>query len=345
MVIGRNEGERLRRCLSSLAGRVTLVAYVDSGSSDGSVELAREMGFLTVELDRRLPFTAARARNEGFFRLLESAPGLEFVQFVDGDCEVVNGWLERAERELSADPGLAVVCGRRRERHPERSVYNLLCDLEWDTPIGPATFCGGDALMRVEAVRAVNGYDPSLIAGEEPDLCYRMRRLGWRVVRIAAEMTVHDAAMTRFSQWWRRELRAGHAFAEGAARHGGESERYYVKNVVSNWFWGLGVPTAALALAIPTVGLSFGFVLLVYARLCFRIYRAARGRGLSPAHARRYGLFCTIGKVPQAIGQTLYWYRRITGRQGRLIEYKGPTTDAPVDGDVKPGRAASFSGQ
>jgi glycosyltransferase involved in cell wall biosynthesis len=332
VVIGRNEGERLRRCLESLVGGVNLVVYVDSGSSDGSLELARQMGLLTIELDRSVPFTAARARNEGLLRLLDAAPALEFVQFVDGDCEIDSGWLARAEREIAADSGLAVVCGRRRERYPERSVYNLLCDLEWDTPIGPATSCGGDAMMRVEAVRAVNGYDPSLIAGEEPDLCFRMRGRGWRVLRIAAEMTVHDAAMTRLSQWWRRELRAGHAFAEGAARNGGGAERYFQRNVASNWIWGLGVPATAIALALPTAGVSLALSSLLYARLGFRIYRTARKRSVSPAHARLYAQYCLLGKLPQALGQSLYWFRRITGRDGRLIEYKEPgrpSTDAP----------------
>jgi hypothetical protein len=199
--------------------------------------------------------------------------------------------------------------------------------------------------MRVAAVRAVKGYDPSLIAGEEPDLCYRMRRLGWRVVRIAAEMTVHDAAMTRFSQWWRRELRAGHAYAEGAARHGGGPERYFMRSVISNWIWGLGVPMASLGLAVPTAGLSFGFVVVAYAHLWFRIYGNARRRGLSPELARLYGLFCTLGKVPQALGQTLYWARQITGRRGRLIEYKGPEVSRLVDEGVEPaGESASFKG-
>jgi GT2 family glycosyltransferase len=333
VVIGRNEGERLRRCLQSISGRLSTVAYVDSGSSDGSLELARGMGFLAIALDPSLPFTAARARNEGFFRLLEAAPQLKFVQFVDGDCEVAEGWLERAEQEISADPTLAVVCGRRRERYPERSIYNLLCDMEWNTPIGPTAYCGGDALMRVEAVRAVGGYDPSLIAGEEPDLCIRMGELGWRVLRVDAEMTVHDAAMTRLGQWWRRELRAGHACAEGAARHGNLPGRHFKRNVFSNWLWGLVVPAVTVGLALPTGGLSLGLLVLLYARLWFRIYRTVRGRQFTPQHARLYAFYCVLGKLPQALGQALYWSRRLTGRRGQLIEYKGrtpPTRDVPL---------------
>lgn len=321
VVIGRNEGDRLRICLNSLAIPSTRVVYVDSGSTDGSMALARDMGVLVVDLDLTLPFTAARARNAGMARLVEAAPDLEWVQFVDGDCEVVAGWLDCARRAIAADARLAVVCGRRRERYPGRSIYNRLCDLEWDTPVGPAGECGGDALMRVAAVRAVEGYNASLIAGEEPDLCLRLCRLGWKVLRIDAEMTIHDAAITRFSQWWKRGIRAGHAYAEGAARHGRGPERHRVKEVRSNWVWGLAVPALAFGLAPTTGGLSLG-LLGSYGVLGARIYfRTRRRRGLSAHDSRLYALSCVVGKFPQALGQAFYWSKRVMGRRARLIEY------------------------
>ena len=37
VVIGRNEGARLERCLDSLQGTVACIVYADSGSEDGSV--------------------------------------------------------------------------------------------------------------------------------------------------------------------------------------------------------------------------------------------------------------------------------------------------------------------
>jgi glycosyltransferase involved in cell wall biosynthesis len=320
VAIGRNEGERLRRCLDSVTGRADAVVYVDSGSIDDSVDYARRKGALVVELDRSVPFTAARARNAGLERLLAAHPDLPLVQFVDGDCQVVDGWLERAAAELTGDAELAVVCGRRRERHPEASIYNRLCDIEWDTPVGPAEACGGDAMMRTAPLGEIGGYDPELIAGEEPDLCLRLRQRGWKILRIDAEMTLHDAAMTRFGQWWRRTLRAGHAYAEGAARHGDAG--YCVRETRSIWFWGLGVPAAALALAGPTGGLSL-LLLGGYVVLAVRVYGTMQGRGFSPRDAALYAASCAVGKIPMALGQALYWTRRLSGRRGRLIEYKG----------------------
>jgi glycosyltransferase involved in cell wall biosynthesis len=176
--------------------QVAWVVYVDSGSTDGSLELARSIGADTVELYLSIPFTAARARNEGIARLLQLVPDIEFVQSVDGDCQILDGWIDRAESELAAKPDVAAVCGRRRERYPAASLYNQLCDIEWDTPVGEAQACGGDSMMRVWAFEQVQGFNPALIAGEEPEMCVRLRQKGWKILRLDVEMILHDAQMT-----------------------------------------------------------------------------------------------------------------------------------------------------
>jgi len=325
VAIGRNEGERLRRCLESVRQCAGRVIYVDSGSSDGSVETARALSADVVELDTSIPFTAARARNAGAARLFELAPDVEFVQFVDGDCEVVEGWIEAAVASLDQRPGDAVVCGRRRERHPEASIYNHLCDLEWDTPVGEALYCGGDALMRAEAFRAVEGFDASLIAGEEPELCVRLRNAGWTIRRLDHEMTLHDAGMTRFSQWWKRAKRGGHAFAEGAHLHGRPPQRHWVRERNSGLLWGICLPTIAVASAPLTMGLSL-LPLLAYPALVLKIALWRRRSGDSARTALVYGLFCTLAKFAEAAGQIAFWRRRLSGRRATLIEYKS----APV---------------
>src|SRR5690606_29957800 len=154
--------------------------YVDSGSADGSPELARKLGADVVELDMSIPFTAARARNAGLRRLREIAPHLDYVQFLDADCTLDAGWPGLALIFLSAHPHVAVVGGRRRDRHPESSVYNWLCDREWDQSAGETLACGGDAMMRIWPLQALGGFRDELIAGEEPELCVRMRASGWR---------------------------------------------------------------------------------------------------------------------------------------------------------------------
>ena len=321
VVIGRNEGDRLRRCLLSLVGRGLLVVYVDSGSTDGSVALARALGAEVVDLDLSIPFTAARARNAGVERLLQIDPNARFVQFVDGDCEIIDGWLERAVEELESRPDVAVVCGRLRERFPERSVYNRLADIEWDTPIGETKACGGIALMQVAPFRQAGGFDPAIVAGEEGELCLRLRRRGWKVVHLGAEMALHDMAMTRFVQWWRRALRSGHAYAEGCARHGRSPDRHCVPEARSIAFWGGFVPLLAAAAAWPTRGASL-VLLAVYLLLTRQISRGARARGLSPRNAQLYARFCVLAKFPQALGMTRYWLGRLVGIGSRRVERK-----------------------
>lgn len=312
VVIGRNEGERLERCLASLRGGVDRLVYVDSGSKDDSLGIAAWADAEIVELDTSRPFTAARARNAGFDRLREK--GLpDLVQFVDGDCEVQSGWIGTASTFLAAHPDAAVACGRRRERFPERTVWNRLMDLEWDTPVGEVPTCGGDSMVRTSAFEAVGGFDPALIAGEEPELCIRLRKAGWRVFRLDAEMTLHDAAMTHFSQWWRRMLRGGHAYAEGAAMHGAPPERHKVRETWRALLWGLGVPILAVAGSL----IIAPWLVAVWLLWPLQVLRLI-GQGRPPAQAA----FLVLGKLPEALGILSYWGRRLLSREARLIEYK-----------------------
>jgi GT2 family glycosyltransferase len=321
VAIGRNEGQRLRQCLLSALGKVALIVYVDSGSTDGSVELARSLRVDVVELDLSTPFTAARARNTGVAHLLAADAQIEFIQFVDGDCEVVSGWLDRAQRELDTQPNIAVVCGRRRERYPDLSIYNRLCDMEWDTPIGEATACGGDAMMRLEAFQQVGGFNPTLIAGEEPELCVRLRQKGWKILRLDAEMTLHDAQMKRFNQWWKRAIRAGHAYAEGAWLHGRGPERHWLKESRSIWLWGLLLPLLILGMAWSTHGFSL-LLLVVYPVLGGRIFVNLRHHNICRQHAALYAFFCVLGKFAQVEGAMQFLRSWLLGTRSTLIEYK-----------------------
>ena len=316
VVIGRNEGARLVACLASLSGQVRRIVYVDSGSTDGSVAAAGAAGADVILLDTARAFTAARARNEGLARLRHDPPA--FVQLVDGDCAVDAGWIGAALAFMALHPRVVVVCGRRRERLPEESVWNRLADREWDTPVGPARACGGDALMRYASVMATGGYRDDLIAGEEPELCLRLIRAGGEVWRIDAEMTLHDAAMTRFGQWWRRTVRAGHAFAEGAALHGAGPERHWRSERRRALLWGVGVPAAALSGAL-LVQPSFLWIMALWPLQVLRLGWRWRTEGRA---GREAALFSVIGKVAEAQGVLGYWSDRLRGQRRGLIEYK-----------------------
>jgi GT2 family glycosyltransferase len=149
-------------------------------------------------------------------------------------------------------------------------------------------------MVRREAFEQVGGFREAMIAGEEPDMCFRMRQAGWTILRIADEMALHDAAMTRFGQWWRRNVRAGHAFAEGHFRNGGPPEHYWRRNVVSNFAWAAAFPL------LP----------LLYLKLLLRERDELLAR------------FTALSKLPQALGQLQFHWNRLRGRYAGLIEYK-----------------------
>lgn len=319
VVIGRNEGERLKRCLRSLKGFPCV--YVDSGSSDGSPEAAQALGASVVELDLGVPFTAARARNEGFFKVTADSPGLQYVMFVDGDCEVVDGWIEKAIAYLDAHNDVVAVCGRRKERFPEASIYNAMCDIEWNTPVGEAASCGGDAIFRVSAMVEASGFNSTFIAGEEPELCFRLRKNGGRIYRLDSLMTMHDAAMTRFGQWWRRSERSGYAYYLGYHAHGIDSfEPFKVREVKSIVSWGSLILLLLLtSLLVPVVAIFGG--LLLFVQSC-RVARTIRVRAKSMRESFLYGFFTMLGKIPQLIGISKAYLKCKSGETLTIVEYK-----------------------
>jgi GT2 family glycosyltransferase len=326
VVIGRNEGERLKRCLRSLAGRVSPLVYVDSDSSDDSVVFARSLGVEVVQLDLSVPFTAARARNEGFERLMTIDPKLELVWFVDGDCEVVEGFIEAARETMRAEPELVALTGTRRERYPEASIYNQLCDIEWQQgPFGDVDRFGGDVLIRAAALKAVGGYNPSVISAEDDEVAARLVKAGGKIRRVSQVMTMHDASMHELSQWWRRAKRCGHGYAQVGSLHAGpplhkfQSQR---KRVIT---WGALVPAAAVLFAPPSLGTSL-LLGAVYPLRALRIAQRAEREGLPRRAARAWGLSCTFSQIPEAFGMLKYYADRVRNRAPEIIEYKGPKT-------------------
>jgi len=321
VVIGRNEGERLRRCLESVCRSGMPVVYVDSASTDGSCTVAQSLGAMVVRLDDGLPLNAARARNEGFDHLLRAVPQTKFVQFVDGDCEIAPGWLAAGVEALRADESLGIVCGRLVERDPRASVYHMLAAIEWDKQPGPLRACGGIFMARTEAFRKAGGFSSAVLAAEDDDLCIRVRRAGWRIVMLDCQMGVHDLGPMSFRRWWKRAFRAGHGYAQGMSLHGAGPERHFVRQTRSACFWGLMLPLLAAGLAWPTHGWSF-VLLLGYPALALRIWFRTWRRGAGMRESIWYAVFCVLAKFPQAFGALRFWWERFRRRPARLIEYK-----------------------
>jgi glycosyltransferase involved in cell wall biosynthesis len=317
VAIGRNEGARLKICFDSLSSASSLV-YVDSGSTDGSLQMACSRGIDVVELDSSMPFTAARARNAGFARLRATRPDLKYVQFVDADCELNAAWAHHAFDFLELRHDVAAVCGLLQERFPEKSIYNWLCQKEWLGPVGEIRSCAGNVMHRVSALEAVGGYREDVVAAEEDELCVRLRAASWRIWRLDCEMALHDAAMTRFGQWWKRSVRSGYAFAQGAHLHGAAPERHFVWESRRAQLWGIWIPLLCLGLGM-TLGLLGWAVVLIFPLQVMRL----AARGIGPLKDRFVvALFQVIARFPEALGQLRFKRDMLLKRQPTLIEHK-----------------------
>jgi GT2 family glycosyltransferase len=316
VIIGRNEGQRLVRCLDSLRPHWASCVYVDSGSTDDSAGEARRRGVEVIDLDMSIPFTAARARNAGARRVLGLQPALRYIQFVDGDCEVQSGWIASGEAFLEVTPEAGVVFGAQREKHPRASVYNNLMDIEWRVAPGEARSSTGNALCRASLFQELGGFREDLIAGEDPDFCLRVRSKGWKVWCLDVPMVLHDANMHHFSQWWKRTKRAGYAYAEGAVEHGSSAGRYCVRERNSLLFWGFLLPVFLIGGGLFISPWLYA-LLAAYPLQVLRILRSGRW---TFRENLIYALFTVLGKFPEFLGLVEYYQRR--GRPIRLIEYK-----------------------
>jgi hypothetical protein len=218
---------------------------------------------------------------------------------------------------------VGIVWGHRRESDPDQSVYVRVLDLDWIYPPGPSEFCGGDALMRRGLLERLGGFDASLIAGEEPELCWRVRGLGQSILHIDAPMTRHDLAITRFAAYWKRAYRAGHAYAELGARFKGSDDPLWHAEARRNLIHGslLLAMLGAWPLAVVWPGLAplLATGLLV---LLARTYMRCRWKSDNSATRALYAVHSHLQQLPILAGQIRYWLDARRGHRHPLIEYK-----------------------
>jgi Glycosyl transferase family 2 len=330
VAIGRNEGARLDRCLESIARMRPLqgsieVIYVDSGSTDGSPDRAAQFKVKVIRLESANPCAAA-GRNAGW-----RAAKAPIIFFLDADTVLDADFVADSIAELN-DPGVAVVFGNRRETNPEASIYNRLLDLDWISASGAVEFCGGDALIRREVLERVGGYDERLIAGEEPDMCQRIRSLGFTVLHLDRPMTGHDLAMTRFSQYWRRAIRSGYAYAEVSARFRNTGLPLWDREARRNLVHGtamlaiiVGAPLASIAMhSVIPIAAAVAIIAVLAIRTAIRY----RWKTTDLGTLLLFGLHSHLAQIPLLFGQLKYQRDRLTGKTAELIEYK----DTPAPG-------------
>ena len=317
VVIGVNAEATLSACLVSILRTdypedLKRIYYVDGGSSDGSRELALKFpGVVVIELGLTHP-TPGAGRNAGW-----RAGGAPMVFFLDSDTEVAPGFPRQAIGAF--DQSVGAVQGKRLEKNPRGSVYNWIGDQEWQGSAGPAREFGGDVVVRREALEATGGYDAELIAGEDPELSQRLQKLGWGITRLDCLMTLHDLAMTRLAQYWRRAFRSGYAYASVRRLHGEsdfwqvEARRIRVRGGLSLSFLLVGLVMGLMGQVLIASCCFLIALVLLFFPLIFRLGYFRRAKKLGLEAALIYAVHCSVVVIPQWFGMVRFELGRMLG--------------------------------
>lgn len=304
VVIGRNEGILLRDSLSSALSESQIVVYVDSASDDSSVEISRELGVQTIILDQQSPLCAARARNAGAKHLMERYPFIEFIQFLDGDTVLEKGWLIVANEKMEKHPQVAIVSGVLNENNPDLTVFKKLSEMEWKRSPGVIDCCGGNMMIRVSAFVQIGGFNSQIIAGEDSEFCYRIRKNGWTILHVQATMGMHYSKIMTIRDFWKRSIRTGYGYQQISLLHLQQNEKLFLRENISNWVYGGILPIFSILLAPSTHGWSL-CLLGLYVILAIRIYYRFSKEWKSQL-ALAYAGACVISKFAGFYGACKY---------------------------------------
>ncbi len=308
VIIGLNSGRTLAGCLNAIKKadypNIIEIIYVDGGSSDDSVSIARNTGSVTViELNLERP-TPGRQRNAGW-----QAARSEWAQFLDSDTRVDPAWFQQAVQGIN--DRTAAVYGYRKELYPDKNRYHFVADLEWN--LDKRNF-GGDVLIRREVLEETCGYREDLRRGEDPELAVRIRGEGHVIKRLPVLMCLHDINMTRFTQYLRRCFLSGYAYA-GACFP-------MAKNGYYNWLKRaakITIKTAGavffLAAAVIYKNINFFFaavILNIMPILKIPLFR--KRYKLTFRKSALYALHTILWAYPAAAGIFRYYFGRLLNR-------------------------------
>lgn len=298
VLIGRNESSRLKITLPPAKKTGCSIVYVDSSSTDDSCELAHSLKIPVIELSADQPLSAARARNAGFEFLMQNDPDLEYVFFVDGDCSLQENFVHSALIYFAAQPKVVCICGFRLEEHPSKNFFHRITQAEWSRQTGEIPSCGGDALFRTQAFRSAGGFSTQMSAGEEFELCERLRAGGGTIVRLPEIAVYHDCAIATFGQYAKRMQRSGVALALGLKHY--QDKTYCKRRIAAAIFHGILVPLGSIFSPL---------CLLLWAISATRAYLWAR-RWHDPLTSLAWAMHCIVSKPLETVGLITHFLTR-----------------------------------
>ena len=187
-----NEEHNIARTLSSIdaatRGLPVEVIVADSLSTDRTVEIALRHGAKVVQLIDPTERCCGVGAQLGF----QVARG-EFVMILDGDMELVVGFIEQALDAFGCDSRLAGVGGQIVEMSVENRVFvNRLQHNRALTAIGDVDRLDMGGLYRAAALNGVGYFTHrGLHSCEELELGCRLKADNWRLARLATPSIRH----------------------------------------------------------------------------------------------------------------------------------------------------------
>jgi glycosyltransferase involved in cell wall biosynthesis len=301
----RNDARRLERCLASIAASPSPsteveVIVVDNGSTDESPEVARRAGARLLVLPG---LKVGELRNEG----ARAARG-GLLAFVDADHQVDPGWAPVALDVLAA-PAVGMT-GAPYVSPADRTWVQRLYDAFREHRDGrhPVEWLGsGNMFLRRELFDRLGGFDTTLEACEDVDLCRRVRGAGYEIVADAGIRSTHYGDPPTLKKLFLSELWRGRDNLRVSLRPPRTGRGMFTALVpvvdliaivalaggLLTWPWGGGwVAAAALLIAAPPTALR-----------AMRLY--ARIRDRQPGDLLRASVVAIVYDVARALALAL----------------------------------------
>lgn len=197
IIIGKNEGWKLTKCLKSVYNAIVQnqlkaeVIYVDSNSTDDSINRASEFDKIKIYKLLEHKTNAAIARNVG----AKEAKG-NYLCFLDGDMELFSEFLKEAfdTKWRLIHP---LVGGKLKHKYydkdwnPDNEKIFLFHKKPVFKPIA-----GGAFLIQKQVWDLVNGMDNRFNVSEDPELGLRLAKKGVLMKSIPSFLGIHHTMKT-----------------------------------------------------------------------------------------------------------------------------------------------------
>lgn len=191
IIITRNEEKNIAACIESVLRACktlekTEVILVDSASSDSTIKIAAQYPIKIIQISPLSHLSASAGRHTGFMH----AKG-KFIQFVDGDMTLYDNWFECSLKYFN-DEKIAGITGLTINSFDVNKNQNM--EEEKNTKIlknHETNILFGAALYKYEVLKKIGGYNPYLFGNEEAELSFRIRRAGYKLLKLPEKMAIH----------------------------------------------------------------------------------------------------------------------------------------------------------